>query len=137
MYATFSSSGVLISMSWNCFWVMMLIACIACNRCWKKHKTTNYIQIFLNVYSQTSCETVALMVFMMIVCGPNITRTIRATVLQLQSNLPIRSPLLSSQLYWKGTFSLSFHGKCHMNWPSFKRPSVLKDHFFFIPKVIT
>ena len=47
----------------------------------------------------------------------------------LQSNLPMRSPLLSSHLYENVTFFLSCHRKDHMNWTSFKRSPVLKDHF--------
>ena len=37
----------------------------------------------------------------------------------LQSNLCIRSPLLSSHLYLKVTIFLSFHRKFHMNWTSY------------------
>jgi hypothetical protein len=49
--------------------------------------------------------------------------------------MPMLSPLLSSQLYEKFTFCLSCHGKFHVNWMSFKRPPVLKDHFCFFPEV--
>ena len=34
---------------------------------------------------------------------------------QIQSNLPILSPLLSNHLYLKVTFFLSFYRKYHMN----------------------
>jgi hypothetical protein len=53
----------------------------------------------------------------------------------VQSSLPMRSPLLSSHLYLKVTFFLSCHGKVHMNWTSFKRSPVLKNHFCSVPKV--
>jgi len=46
----------------------------------------------------------------------------------------IQSPLLSSHLYYKVTVFLSWHRRFHMNWISFKRSTVLKDHFFFCPK---
>ena len=35
----------------------------------------------------------------------------------------------------KVTFVLSCRSQFHMNWTSFKRSPVLKDHFFFVPKV--
>jgi hypothetical protein len=53
----------------------------------------------------------------------------------VQSNLPMRSPLLSSHMYWKVTFYLSCHKTFYMNWTSFKRAPVLKDHPLFVPKV--
>ena len=55
--------------------------------------------------------------------------------INIQSNLPMWSPLLSSHLYWKVTFLLSCHRKFHMNWTSFKRSPVLNDHFLFVSKV--
>ena len=33
------------------------------------------------------------------------------------------------------TFFWSYHRKFQMNWTSIKRSTVLKDHFFFVPKV--
>jgi hypothetical protein len=51
------------------------------------------------------------------------------------SIMPMLSPLLSSQLYEKFTFCLSCHWIFHVNWTSFKRPPVLKDHFCFFPEV--
>jgi hypothetical protein len=47
-----------------------------------------------------------------------------------QSNMPIRSP--QSNLPIKVT---SIKQSYHMNWTSFKRSPVLKDHFCFDPKV--
>jgi hypothetical protein len=38
--------------------------------------------------------------------------------------LTMRSPLLSTHLYWKVTFLLSCHKKCHMYWTSLKKSSV-------------
>jgi len=53
----------------------------------------------------------------------------------IQSNLPMWSPLLSSHLYKNVTFFWSCYRKFDMKLTSFKRSSVLKDHFFFVPKV--
>jgi len=44
---------------------------------------------------------------------------------QIELNLPIQSPLLSSHLYWKVTCLLSCHRKCHINWTFFRRSPVL------------
>ena len=54
---------------------------------------------------------------------------------KIQSNLPKWSPLLSSHLHLKVIFFLSCHRKFHINWTSFRRLLVLKDQFFFVPKV--
>jgi hypothetical protein len=45
--------------------------------------------------------------------------------LEVQSNLTMRSPLLSSHLYQKVTFFFSCHSKFHINSTSFKRSPVL------------
>ena len=53
----------------------------------------------------------------------------------IQSSLPMRSPLLSSHMYYKAALFLSCLRQLHIFWTAFKRSSVLKDHVFFISKV--
>jgi hypothetical protein len=45
-------------------------------------------------------------------------------ILQLQSNLFMRSPLLSSHMWLKVTHSLSRDRKYHINWTCFKRSPI-------------
>ena len=68
-------------------------------------------------------------------------------VTSIKSNLPIQSPLLSqtcpcSHLYWAFTCIKRPHFSglvinFYVNWTSFTRSPVLKDHFFFVPYVIS
>ena len=51
--------------------------------------------------------------------------TTNRPILHIQSNLPMRLPLLSSHLYLKVTCFLTCHRKLHMKWTSFKRSPVL------------
>ena len=43
--------------------------------------------------------------------------------------------LYSAVTYFKRYFFFTCHRKFHMNWTSFKRSPVVKDHIFFVPKV--
>ena len=53
----------------------------------------------------------------------------------LQSNLSKQAPLLSSYLFKKVTFFLKFIENFICIEPLLRGPLVLKDHFFFVPKM--
>jgi hypothetical protein len=46
----------------------------------------------------------------------------------------MQPPILSTHLYYKVTFFLSYHRKFYINWTSFKRTPILKDLFLLCPK---
>ena len=50
----------------------------------------------------------------------------------IQSNLPMWSPLVNSQRYYKVTFSLSCHRTFHIKLTSFMGLPVLWGHFVFV-----